>query len=378
MFFTDLHTTWIELNKEALIHNVQSFKGLIGNRYLAPVIKSNAYGHGLLEIASVLNTLNVVDYLCVFNLSDAIRLKQKGITKPILVLGTIDTDPYPWINETISYLVGDLVTMDCLAAVAHKAKTRCSIHLKIETGLSRFGFSPASIHEHLESIATNEHIVVTGIASHLAEAEVVDSSITLNQLQRFEQTVTHCLTRLTEVKYVHIGNSAAAVLYPLEFSNMFRVGIGIYGYWPSLPPELEQELQAQYKLRPVLTWKTRVAAIQKIGPQQGVGYKHMYITTKPTTIAVLPVGYHDGYHLALSNQSHVRINGRLAPTRGRIAMNTIMVDITDIPDVQVGTEVSLIDDTPSITARALAEYTPFHNGRYITTTLHPKIPRIVV
>lgn len=379
MITTMLTSNWIEINANALINNICAYKKIINHQTLSLVIKGNAYGHGMVIIAKIADPLPEVNYFCVFKLSEAITLRNVGIKKPLLILGEIDTDPTLLCDNTISYLIGDLPTLQKLSAIAQQQNTIFSIHLKIDTGLSRFGFNSASLTHILPNILTLPNLSIEGIASHLAESESPNSALTKHQLSTFNTIVEQHKTLLPQLRYIHIANSAASSLYQLPYTNFFRIGLGIYGYWAS--PSIKEHTEKMHPtilLQPILSWYAKIIHINHVPAGRSVGYKQTFITSRNTTIGVLPIGYSDGYLPELSNIGVVKINDVYAPIIGRIAMNTILIDITDVPNASIGSIATIIGDDPYTNLQALANHTPLKNPRYISTKLATETPRIII
>lgn len=372
-------TTWIELSQDALINNVHVCKKIVGDGHLFPVIKGNAYGHGMVPIATVLDGQSAVAGLCVFSLSEALLLRASGIAKKILVLGVIDANPLLAVDNGIDMMVGDHVMLDRLNRIASAAGVRFAVHLKIDTGLSRFGFRADSFDQQVPVLLSYTSIDIVGMASHLLEAERDDSEYTQQQLALFAHTVHTWRHLFPVLVYVHIANSAGSMMYDLGYTNLFRIGLSIYGYWPSV--HIENMMRDKYpddRLQPVLSWKARIVAIKNVPTGVPVGYRRGFITSRPTRVGVVPVGYADGYHMELFPGAVVKIGHEYAPLIGRVAMNTILIDLTDMPLVTEGATVCLIGDDERINAQAVASLTSMNNPRYITTTIGNHIPRHLV
>lgn len=371
--------TWIEISKQALEHNFKMYKKFIGNKLLGVVVKSNAYGHGLLEVSRIAQESIYVDWLFTATLSEAIQLRTHGVTKPILVIYFIDADPAQLLAHDIATMVADMQTLKELneLGIAHGKKV--NIHLKIDSGMSRFGFLPHEIVSVAKYACTLPGVAVQGIYSHLAQAANVDQSFNREQENCFAKTVSALAQENISFPYVHISNSAGSTALDTPYTNLVRIGLGMYGWWPSQSnKEITQEKMPEFDLKPVLSFKTKIFQIRKIEADCFVGYDRTYKTTKPTTIAVLPVGYFDGYDRRLSSKGILLIRGQYAPVIGIIAMTTTLVDITHIPDAQVGDEVILMGDYEKITPTQLANVMGSFNPREILTRLSPSIPRLVV
>ncbi len=370
--------SWLEINKNAFIHNIGQYKKIINNNKLAVVIKSNAYGHGLLPIAHIADQNKDVNWLCVSHLSDAILLRKNKIKKPILVLSCIDIDLAEAVYQQITIVVGSHTAVQKLNDIGKQYNYRFKIHIKVDTGLSRLGLGAQDIFKFINYVLTLPYVIIDGILSHFAQSQHEDQSFTYNQLAQFNGLLKELEKNDIFIPHRHISNSAATIMEQ-SLCNVFRVGIGMYGYWPS--PTNKLTVIKKYPtmtLQPVLTWKTKITEIKNVTAGISVGYNCTYQTTKPTTIAIFPVGYYDGYQLRFSNKIWVRIRNNYAPIIGRVCMNMTLIDVSAIADVRIGDEVILLGDYPKVNADALADYAQLDNVREILTTINSCIPRIVI
>jgi len=383
--------TWIELNKTAFEHNVANLRSIIGTGLLAAVVKSNAYGHGMLQVAELCQASKNVDWLCVANLSEALKLHDHGITKPILVMSCIDADPAGAIGTNIAFVVPDMETAEklniSLSAFAKASADKQSgqtefkfpIHVKIDTGLRRFGFEPEDAIGIIETISQMPHLKIQGIMTHFAQSQKPDQSFTHQQLEKYYRILDELKERGIEIPLKHVANSAATMRFDLPLCNLFRVGIGIYGWWPNqvLREEVEKK-HPGFSLHPIITWKTRVIGIKTIPAGQPVGYDCTVTTTKETRVAFIPVGYFDGFDFRLSNTGHAIINGLPVPILGRVSMNVVTLDITENPGLKIGDEVIILGPHEKITAYDWVQNTGNPNIRELITTIHPSIERQIV
>lgn len=371
--------TWIEVSKSALHHNLQQYKRAIGNRALGVVVKSNAYGHGIVEVAKICQESSHAEWLFTATLSEAVLLRAHGITKPILVIYFIDDVPQKALDLAISLMVADAATLHELNAIACAHNKRFTIHLKVDSGMSRFGFNPNEALAIVKEALSLPGIFVEGIYSHLAQAANNDQSFNREQEASFLSVLERLEKEAMHIPYKHISNSAGSTVLDAASTNLVRIGLGAYGWWPSHSnKELTQAKNPNFELKPVLTFKTRIFQIRHLEADRFVGYDRTYKTTKPTTIAILPVGYYDGYDRRLSSKGILLIRGQYAPVVGIIAMTTTLVDITHIPDAHVGDEVILMGNYEQITPTHLANVIGSFNAREIMTRLNPLIARVVV
>ncbi len=381
-FFTPLSSyasSWIEISKKALYHNIAQYRSVIGsNVILAAVIKANAYGHGIVSIAYLAEQNPQVNYLCVVRLTEAILLRQHGIKKPILVLSIIDENPTYAIELDIDLVVYDTQTVDQLYEIAKKLQKKIRIHIKIDTGLSRLGILWDQAVPHIKQWHAREWLDLLGIFTHFAESESSNQEFTQLQQQRFNAVVTHLKNDSIVFPFVHASCSAAMTVSMNYHYNFVRLGIGLYGLWSSTEnKQISYKQHTTFSLQPILQWKTNIIQIKTIPAHSWVGYDRTFFTDKEMTIAILPIGYSDGYDRGLSNRGSVMVNNRYAMIRGRIAMNLMMIDITDIPEVHLGTQAILIGQQEKVCADFLATQCNTINYE-IVARINPEIARIIV
>ena len=372
--------TWIEISKSAFIHNIRQYKqALDKNTMLGVVVKSNAYGHGILEISRMCQESGYADWLFTATLSEALLLRKNGIMLPILVLYFIDRDPSEAIEHDIELMVADPETLTLLHESGKNKGKTCKIHIKIDTGMSRFGFLPKEALTIVHRALNLSGVKVNGIYSHLAQAANPDQTFNLEQEAQFICVLEALEKEGITIPFKHLSNSAGTTSLSQKYSNVVRIGLGAYGWWPSQAnKQLTQEKFPHFELKPVLTLKTRIYQIRHIEANKCVGYDRTYKTTAPTTIAVLPIGYYDGYDRRLSSKGILLIRNQYAPVIGIIAMTTTIVDITHIPQAQVGDEVLIMGDYEHLTPTHIANVVGSFNPREMLTRINPLMPRIVV
>lgn len=333
--------TWVEISNKALTANIKTFRGLVGKDVkLAPAVKANAYGHGLVEVSKVLLKAGA-DFLCVNALHEAEILRMAGIDAPLLIIGYTALDDLEKAAKLkCDITVYNLETIRALGKIGKKV----NLHLKIETGNHRQGVRIQDLPKVLAEFKKHKNLRMAGISTHFANLEDrIAHKYALYQLREFKKAIRLLEESGHAPHYRHSANTAAAILLPEAHFNFVRVGIGAYGLWPS-----EKTLQAaehagiDIELSPALSWKTIVAQVKEVDKGALIGYGCTYKMPKKGRIAVLPVGYYDGYVRLLSSKGHVLIHGKKAPVVGRVCMNMIMVDITHIPEVKLEDEVVLI------------------------------------
>lgn len=375
---------WFELSRSALNRNLDHLSRLAGRRILAPSVKANAYGHGLPEMIRLLAPQKEVEYVSVHSLDEAITCRKSGWTRKIMMLGPISLDSIPAvIDYKLEPVVFSKETLKALGKLAAKYKTSVPTHLKLETGTYRQGISEKEIPAFAAIYKKYAYLrKPVGASTHFANIEDTTShEYAQFQLDNFTRMI-QTLDRLgIKPKLRHTASSAALILFDKTRFELVRPGLATYGHWPSKETYLSYRLQggANKILTPVLSWKTRVTQIKDVPADSFVGYGCTYRTTTPTKLAILPIGYYDGYDRALSNQAYVLIKGKRAPVRGRICMNLTMVDITDIPGVRLEDEVTLIgrDKRENLTAEQLAQWAGTINYE-ILARLNPSATRLIV
>ena len=373
------YRTWIEISKSALNHNFAQYKSIIGSGILAPVIKSNAYGHGLIEVGTLCEESPHVGFLFTAMLSEALILRAHGVSKPILVHNYIDTNLDQAAHQNIDFVIDSFDTAQQLNTVGAQHNAIFNVHIKVDTGLSRLGITPEQVLTFIHDIKQLPHIKLTGICTHFAESSKKEQQFTHHQLEVFNTVLNTLEQHHITIPYKHVANSAATTSLKLNRCNFFRVGIGTYGLWPSQANKKKTlSNYPNFSLQPILTWKTRIIALKKVPAQRYVGYDRTYQTSKDTIIATLPIGYYDGYDFRLFNKATMRVNNYYAPVIGRVSMNLTTIDVTDIPNIQLGTEVIILGDYPHINAHELSMLAENPNVREITTKINTAIPRIIV
>jgi len=358
--------SWVEIKKFAIRNNLKEFRRIIGPRVkLMAVVKSNAYGHGMVEVAKIA-IRSGANWLGVANLDEALQLRQVGIKAPIFILSYWDmplritnlVQIYELrikkaIKENINFPIYTVNQGQILSQIARKIKKPVNIHLKIDTGTSRIGILPNQTVDFLKEISKMPYLNLAGVFTHYASSESYDQTYTNWQTEKFKK-VLEIVRRLGFKNFLaHAGCTASTIVNSATHFDLVRIGIGLYGLWPSVETKkLAEDQGRKIILKPALTWKTKIIQIKELPPATFVGYDRTFKTARKTKIAVLPIGYWDGYDRRLSNptplklrgtgQGEVLIKGKRCPIRGRVCMNLTMVEITNISNVKVGDEVVLI------------------------------------
>ena len=371
--------TWVEIDRAALLTNIHACRQLIGPRCrLLGLVKGNAYGHGLRETATVLLAAGV-DMLGVEAVGEAVTLRTSGVTCPVLLVGPLPpANVHLLLSHQLTPLLVSPEQVQMVGDFVRRAACRLDVHLKFDTGMHRQGIMREELPVLLDLLAQYPGLRVSGMATHLARADEAEQpEWTRCQLDQFHDTIATLAAAGVHAPIRHAANSAAALLWPETHLDMVRLGIALYGFWPG--PSVQRASEEKLALCPVMTWKTRVAAVKTVPCGCSVGYGGSYVTTRASRIAVLPLGYYDGYSRSLSNLGQVLIHGQRAPVCGRVSMDLMTVDVTDIPAVQAGDEVVLLgrQGTSAISAEEMATWLGTIHYE-VTARINPLIPRIVV
>lgn len=375
-----MYKTWVEINKKALKNNVAQFKRLIGEQVkLMAVVKANAYGHGLVEVAKIVTTAGA-DWLGTDSIDEAIELRKTGIKTPILIMGyTLNSRLKDVVKYNFRQVVYNKETIKKFGSLFSKNKIK--VHLKVETGTSRQGLEKEEILKLAKFIKKYPKIEIEGIYTHYANIEdTTDHSYAQQQLKRFKEAIGLLEKYGIKVPIKHTACSAAVILFPETYFDMVRLGISMYGLWPSKETFVSaKEKNRKIKLEPILTWKTKVAQIKKIKAGIPISYGLTERISRDSKIAVLPIGYWDGYDRKLSGIGSVLIHEKRCKVLGRICMNMIMVDVSHIPNIKPEDEVVLLgkQGQEEISADELAQKIGTINYE-VVTRINPLIPKIVI
>lgn len=376
-----IEKTWVEISNRNLYSNYKILKSIVGDkRALYCVVKANAYGHGFDEVLTSLYS-NGVRHFMVDDVEDAIFIKKKYKSANVLLAGYFSNS---YIDEIaslgISFVVGNLQKLNSLVKVSFSNNAR--IHLKIETGFNRQGFQLSELKKVLKIIKRYaSKFDLEGLYSHFAVSdEKAGEMFTKSQIKKFKQAVDLVGDFDLKPKYIHLASSGGLISYLNSWFNTVRIGILLYGMFPSSYSEkVFNKKWPNKELKPVLSWKTKIAQLKTINKGESVSYGCTWKAKKKTTIAVLPIGYYDGYDRKLSNEGMVIIKGKLAPVVGRVTMNMTVVDVSKIQNIKVDDEVILIGGTSSCTMSADSIADKIKTINYeITTRINSRIKRVVV
>jgi len=338
------------------------------------VVKANAYGHGLLPVARAVLKAGG-SRLAVNRLSEGVELRQAGVTAPILILGHTPASDMPQIvRHRLVPTVTEPDQLEPLDRAASRAGQLQPIHVKVDTGMGRLGVLPAEVEKFAARAAERQNLHLEGLYSHLAVADSSDAddkAYTRRQLDSFERVLTKLRQAGHQISLPHIANAAATVYFPQSRYQLVRPGLILYGLKPNHGRDLPIDV------KPALSLISYVARVKKLAAGKDVSYGRTFTTSQPTTAALVPVGYGDGYHRGLSNKGQVLVGGRRAPIIGRVCMDQLVVDVTDIPGVKLEDEVVLLGSQRdgSISASDIADWMGEINY-VVTTALLERIPRV--
>jgi alanine racemase len=365
----------LRVDTGALRRNAARFAALVAPARLGAVVKANGYGHGLVPVARALE--DVAARLMVYSGDEALALRAAGNSAELLVLGPVEPASLAALhqaNVAITLWDEGAFARD-IARVGAALGRPYDVHAKVDTGVTRLGLEPARTATALEAYGRDPALRLRGVYTHLAAAEELESQFTLQQLATFEAALAPIDAELRARGVLrHAAATAAAILFPKLRLDFVRIGIGLYGIWPS--PETEAAANGMLELEPALSWTSELVVIREVEAGRSIGYGCTFRTARPSRIGVVPIGYAEGVPRALSNRGAMLVNGRRAPIVGRVCMNMTFLDVTDVPQAQPGSRVTLVgrDGTTSISANEFGEWADTI-GYEIVARLPEAIPR---
>jgi alanine racemase len=370
--------TWAEVSLAALAENFHAIQKHVGAGVtICAVVKAYGYGHGAVECALALESEGA-QWLGVTDANEGLKLRGAGVKARILLMtGIWKGEEDGVVAENLTPTVWEPWHLELLERAARKRQSVLAVHLKLDTGMSRLGASQAALPRLCEMLSACKHLTLEGVNTHFASAEVLDAEDARRQMKCFEEGLAVLQSNGLRPQWVHMGNSAATRARPETWKKMVRPGLALYGYSLAFAQAGEPVEVAPLALRPVLSWKARVLTVREVAAGQAVGYNGTFVTKARGRLAVLPVGYADGYPRLLSNRSRVIVAGEYAPVVGRVSMDLTIVDVSHIRSVAVGDEVILIgrNSGKSVDAAELArlsETIPYE----ILCGLAPRVPRV--
>lgn len=364
--------TYVAVDLDAIAENFEAISDK-ANVPVMVVLKANGYGHGAIEIARLLD--DHADFFGVSSVSEALELQGAGFTTPILILGHTPADAFPTVVEHgFRITLFSLEDAKALSQEACRQGKAARFHFAVDTGMSRLGFQPTEESADIcQTISRLPNIFPEGLFSHFATADCEDLTRAKAQADRFNGFFQLLKARGIKIPLRHMNNSAGIMNFQNHY-DLVRAGIVLYGLYPS--PEVDPKL---LKLKPALSWYSRVSHLSLLPAGREVSYGGTFVTTAPTRVATVPVGYADGYFRSLSGKFHVLIHGKKAPILGRICMDQLMVDVTGIPEIKVGDRVTLVgkDGEERITVEQIAEAAGSFNYEFICG-ISRRVPRYYI
>ena len=372
--------TWADISLAALRQNFRTVQKHVGAGVtVCAVVKADAYGHGAVECSRALEAEGA-RWLGVTSLDEAIPLREAGVRANILLMtGFWRGEETEIVRLHLTPTVWELWHIESLeTAAASLGAARHPVHLKVDSGMGRLGAAADQIPALLAALKAAKHLTLEGLSTHLASSEVMDAPSVTEQQRSFDSAQRMVREAGMEPAFVHVANTGAVISRRETWNTMVRPGIALYGYY--LPfQRAGREVSGRtlrLPVKPILTWKTRILSLRDFGANQPLGYGGTYVTKAPAHVAVLPVGYADGYNRQLSNRGRVIVRDHYAPIVGRISMDLTLVDVTGIPGVAVGDEVILLGTSDGLSVDALehaelANSTPYE----ILCNISKRVPR---
>ncbi|MGA9496514.1 MAG: alanine racemase [Terriglobales bacterium] len=378
--------TWAEVSLTALGENFHVVQKHVGAGVtICAIVKADGYGHGAVECALALQSEGA-KWLGVTDAAEGLALRDAGVTARILLMtGIWKGEENGIVAQNLTPTIWEPWHIETLERAARQRNINLPVHLKLDTGMNRLGASPEKLPRLCEMLTACKYLRLEGVSTHFASAEVLDDENTVRQMKCFEEGLAVFRSYGLQPQLIHMGNSAAMSARPETWKTMVRPGIALYGYSLAFTRGGQPAAVDPLPLRPVLSWKTRVLTVKDVAAGQAVGYMGTFVTQTRSRIAVLPVGYADGYPRLLSNRARVIVRGEYAPVVGRVSMDLTIVDVSHIREVAVGDEVILIgrsrgkgsgsDEDKSVDAVELArlcESVPYE----ILCGLSQRVPRV--
>ena len=379
-------TSIIEISKNSLKHNIDFLKKQMGkNVFISSVVKGNAYGHGIKEFVPVAEECGL-NHFSVYSADEAFEVfKYSSGKSGIMIMGMVENEELEWtINTGIEFYVFDMDRLKKAVEYASKFQKEAKIHIEIETGMNRTGFTKESIPSVIRFIRENRSVLeFKGLCTHFAGAESIANYVRIQkQLKNYSRIYKLFLENDIIPKKRHTACSAAAMTYPKSRMDMVRIGIMQYGFWSSRETFISYINNLEDKTDPlkrVIKWKSKIMSTKSVKTGEFIGYGTSYLAQRDMKIATIPVGYAHGYSRELSNQGRVLINGHRVSVIGIVNMNLMTVDITNVPETRKGDEAVLIGKQGDLSI-SVASFSELSNqpDYELLTRLNQKIPRVVV
>ena len=326
-----MRPTIMEINKKTFISNINKIKKYVKNKELMPIIKANGYGTHINKELDILNMFNIVGVAII---DEAIDLRNTGYKKDIFVLNQPSIQDIP---EIIKYNITIGISELTFIKELIKYNKKIKVHLEIETGMNRTGIKPKDLDSVLSLLTKHKNIIIEGVYTHLSSADN-DKKYTLEQLDIFKKCVDKVKKQIPNIKYIHSSASNGLMNFPEDVSNLVRPGLIMYGY------ETFPGSSKIINVKPISVLKTKITYLKTVEPNSSISYSRKFISKKNMAVATIPIGYADGLRRSLTNTGYVVINKQKAPIIGTVCMDSCMIDVTNIPNVKVGTDVYIWDN----------------------------------
>ncbi|MGA9072647.1 MAG: alanine racemase [Candidatus Sulfotelmatobacter sp.] len=371
--------TWAEVSLVTLRQNFRTVVKHAGAAVsVCAVVKADAYGHGAVECSRALQAEGA-KWLGVTSLDEAIPLRDAGIESRILLMtGFWRGEESEIVRLRFTPTVWEPWHIESLENAAASRVGRHAVHLKVDTGMGRLGVSLDELPAVLKALSAAPHLAFEGLSTHLASSEIMDAPSVAEQERRFEETQRIVRAAGFHPSLVHMANTSALISRRETWNNMVRPGVALYGYYLPFQRAGREVSGGTLRLpvKPVLTWKTRILSMRNFAANQALGYGGTYVTKAPAQVAVLPVGYADGYNRQLSNRGRVIVRDHYAPIIGSISMDLTLVDVTGIPGIAVGDEVILLGTSDGLSVDALEHARLANSSPYeILCNISKRVPR---
>ncbi len=371
--------TWADVSLTTLRQNFRTVQKHVGAVNVCAVVKADAYGHGAVECSKALEAEGA-KWLGVTSLDEAIPLREAGVRANILLMtGFWRGEETEIVRLHLTPTVWEPWHIESLdRAASALGMPQHPVHLKVDTGMGRLGVAVDQLPNVLDFLRAAKHVVVEGLSTHLASSEIMDAPSVAEQQETFETARTLLQKAGFEPRFIHVANTSAVISRQQTWNTMVRPGIALYGYYLPFQRAGREVSGGTLRLpvKPILTWKTRILSLRNFGANHALGYGGTYVTKAPAHVAVLPVGYADGYNRQLSNRGRVIVREHYAPILGSISMDLTLVDVTGIPGISVGDEVILLGSSDGLSMDALDHARLANSSPYeILCNISKRVPR---
>ena len=329
--------TWIEVDLNAIEHNLRAIKGMVGSgTKILSIVKADAYGHGAVKVGQTLEQSGT-DMLGVAFPGEGIELRKNNVSIPILILNPVLSEQIDdVIQHSLGVTVNSLDIAKQISVTAKKHHCNVRIHVEIDTGMGGAGFCPDKAISFIKALLLIENLELEGVFTHFNSSEEKDKSFTYEQNRKFKEVIKQLKNEKISIPLIHAANSAAILDIPDSYFNMIRPGLVLYGIFPS------KYVSRNIDLKQAMSFKTRIINLKQLDPGSVIGYGRTFEILQQTTVATIPVGYKDGFSRDFSSLGKVLVHGKRIPIIGRVCMDRCFVDVTNLPAVEIGSEVILL------------------------------------